>query len=183
MFGRLVRPLALSVAVLALVATAVTSATALGGVPTSQTFQPAGLGVAFELPANWGKDLPPDGGWQWQAIAPGFVAHLYLGAGRVKVSSATFGAGLTSALRERVTKADPRASFTSSPARIGSVSAVKIVARYRVGGPGKLVVYIYGFVHSGMAYVFEYTTTSNWIDREKPAFDFSAKSIRFPNVV
>ena len=80
---------------------------------------------------------------------------------------------------------DPLGSFSSRAARVSSVPAVKIVARFRgvtSRGPTVIVLNVYGFVHGGFAYVFEYATTGTWIAREKPVFARSIRSVRFPNL-
>lgn len=158
---------------------------AAAGVPEWQTFEPKGLGVSFQLPSDWGADLPADRGWSWQAIAPGYTAHFYLAASPAKATFAQLRSQFERVLRARALAADPRASVVASTVRVASAPAVEIVTRVHartVNGPVLVVDYTYAFEHGGKLWIFDYNTTAKWLPKEKRAFDESISSVRFSNV-
>ena len=174
------------VCVIAAVATALaTGQVWASGVPTHQTFEPKGLALSFQLPADWGEDLPPDAGWSWQAIAPGYVAHMYvLQLKATKPVSAVAGT-FVNLFRARAYAADPRAVVASSTTHVASNQAIEVVTRVHgtgPAGPDVFVDYTYGFEHGGLFFIINYSTTAKWLAKEKPAFDASIRSVTFPNV-
>jgi hypothetical protein len=153
--------------------------------PSRQTVEPPGLGVSFDLPSDWGPDLPPDPGWRWQAIAPGYTAHLYLTAGKATAPFSVLRARVVTLFRVHALASDAHASVSSKSIRVASNPAVEVVTRVHVRGPdGPTVVvdYTYAFVHGGLLYLFDYNTTTRWLGKERTAFDESIRSVRFANV-
>ena len=150
--------------------------------PTHQTFKLDAMKVSFQLPSDWGKDLPPDQGWRWQAIAPGYTAPLYVNAVPTNTDFAAIAPGYGKAVKKAFLDGDPRSTFSSTSTRIGSLPALKITVHYRdvsYEGLSVEVATIYAFVYGGLFYVFDYVATTKWIAKERPAFEQSIRSVRF----
>src|SRR3954468_14645507 len=155
-----------------------------GSVPTHQSFDLRTLGVSFELPSDWGKDLPPDSGWQWQAMAPGATAHLYVSAVRTSKSFSQIVPVYVSAIKTAIARNDYQSVVTMHSLHIGSTPAVEVGAHYRQRTSAALqrvVSNLYIFAHAGRFYIFNYSASTDWIKKVQPSFDQSIRSVSFPN--
>jgi hypothetical protein len=161
---------------------------ASAGVPAKQTFNRAKFHLSFELPSDWA------GGWTststktiFSGVAPGRVAQVQITILNPPLQLpplAVFAASLATGERTRL-KAAPGASVTSHSTTIGGVPAIELTERYHglwVSAPGEIQAYLYVFEHRGVAYVLNFSTTSDWLSKERPIFTASVASLHFTNV-
>ena len=174
--------------VCALLAALASTAGAVNG-PNLQSFEPANLGIAFQLPSEWAGGPGHGKTSKFFAVAPGQVAELEILAGPTKLSADAFAGAFVSGEEQVVRSGDSRATFVHHRIVVGAATlATETVATYRGFGdvsqrPGeKLVVVAYGFVHGGRAYILQFTTTDTWLPKLRGTFRASARSVRFPYV-
>src|SRR5262245_29147836 len=151
--------------------------------PAHRTFEPANLGISFELPSEWAGGRGRGHESKFFAVSPGHVAEFEVLAGPSKLPPDRFAAAFITGERAVVLAGDARASFVNHALVVGeATAATEIVATYRGFGdvsqrPGeKLVVVLYGFVHAGKAYILQFTTTDTWLPKLRSEFRFSARS-------
>jgi hypothetical protein len=151
---------------------------ALGGVPTHQTFKPAGLGISVVLPADWGT-TSPDPGTRFEVEAPGFAAFFYVQTARTALPLSAVAANFEAFERQRVTtfKVKETASISSSATTVASSPAVLVTTRLL--GTIRTDEFDYLVEHGGVLYIFAYSTSPNWLSKEKPIFEASIRSLRF----
>ena len=167
--GRCARSVLVSAA-----AAALSAAAASAGVPTHKTFRLDAQKVSVQLPSGWGKNLRPDREWQWHAVAPGYVAHLYVNAIPTTKDFSVVGPAYAQALKKPFASGDPHWAFSSSPVRVASLPALKITFRYRnltVEAQPVEVATIYAFVRGGLFYVFDYVATPKRVATMRPVFE------------
>jgi hypothetical protein len=157
--------------------------------PKHHVFEPASLGMTFELPSEWAGGRGKGRESKFFAVAPGPVAELEILAGPTKLSSDAFASAFKDGERAIVMAGDPRGKVVTRPLEVGAgTPATEIIATYRGIGeisqaPGeKLVVVLYGFVHRGKAFILQFMTTDTWLPKLRPEFRHSAKSVQFPFV-
>jgi hypothetical protein len=158
------------------------AAPAPAGVPAHQTFRLVAQKVSVELPAGWGKALQPDREWQWHAVAPGSVAHLYVNALPTTKDVSVLGPAYAAALEKPFGPGDPHWAFSSIHVRVASLAAFKISFRYRnltIPTTPVEVATIYTFVHGGLFYVFDYVAGPTRLATMQPVFEQSIGSLRF----
>jgi hypothetical protein len=163
------------------VAAALWAEPALASGPAQQTFTLDAQKVSFQLPSGWRKDVPVESGWQWQAVAPGSVAHLYVNAIPTTKSFSVLALEYVQALQNPFAPGDTHYDFASSSAQVASLPAIKITFRYRnltVKARPVEVATIYAFVHGGRFYVLDYVASPKWIAKMRPAFEQSVRTVR-----
>jgi hypothetical protein len=175
----------------ALIVTAAALASRAGAVPTPKhhVFEPANLGITFELPSEWSGGRGKGRESKFFAVAPGRVADFEILAGPTKLSSDAFASAFVDGERAIVMAGDPKGKVVKHGMVVGEgTPATEIVATFRGIGeisqlPGeKLVVVLYGFVHRGKAFILQFTTTDTWLPKLRGEFRHSARSVRFPFV-
>ena len=171
---------AVVLATLALATGSFAGSAAAAKVPTTQTFSPKGLGLSFELPADWGKQYTPKG-LAFVAAAPGYIAWLQIISGPTTKTLNEQAANFLAFQHQVYAKAN--ASFHADAIELGGQPAVLITVRWpRAGAPsndtsdGLEADYL--FERGTTIYVFEYATTAKWLAKERPLIAASAKSIR-----
>lgn len=155
---------------------------AAGTVPTTQTFKPSRLGISFALPSDWAGGAT---GLRFDADGPGRVAHLHVVAAATRLPLATVIANFIKVTRLQLAKADPHGSITERKTSVGGVPAVQLTMRHHglwVDRAGEIIDLMYGFEHHGFFYLFDYSTTSDWLSKERLSFSTSIKSLRFVHV-
>jgi hypothetical protein len=163
----------------ALAAAAVTAAAAAADTPRYTTFHLAAQKVSFQLPAGWHPDYPLAPGWQWQAVAPGAAAHLYVNALATTKSFPALARAYEQAL-DRPYIGDPHLDFAASSTRVASLPARRITFRYRNGvaaGHPYEVATIYVFERAGRFYAFDYVATPKLLAAMRPTFERSIASV------
>jgi hypothetical protein len=157
--------------------------------PAHQTFHPANLEIAFELPSEWAGGQGRGRASKFFAVAPAHVADLEILASPTSLKAAAFATSFVNAERSVLLSGDPHAKIANHGLVVGAaVPATEIVATYRGFGEvtqaagEKLVVVLYGFVHAGTAYILQFTTTDTWLPKLRGTFRESARSISFPFV-
>jgi hypothetical protein len=159
----------------------------VNGVPTTHTYRPAGLGVAFILPSDWaGATGTSASGPRFEGFGPSRAATLQVFTVKTAASLSALRARLQSAVLQQYSKADPQAAFTTRSTRIASsVPALEIKVRYHglwTAGVGDVTHVIDFFVHSGALYEFDYMAVAPFTSKYLPTFAASAKSIQFLQV-
>jgi len=142
---------------------------------------PDSLQISIAIPSDWAGATTNS---RFHADSPGRVAQLDIAAAATSLPFTTAEANFVAAQRRRLASA-PHASVTTRRLTVGKVPAVEVLTRYQgftAALAGQVREFIYVFEHGGMFYAVGYTTTSDWVAKERPFFDASIRSLRFVNV-
>jgi hypothetical protein len=135
---------------------------------------PRGIGATLKIPSSW-KVASPSRGDAFEAASTATDAHLVITLGLNAGSFKGFVASETAGARKYYRSQDPHATVAGRIVSLPAGHALEITALLRDG----LAVSLFDFQHDDRVYHFTYYTDQSQVPTNRPAFEQSARSIRF----
>jgi len=170
-----------------LVALGAAATCARAATPRTQRCRAVALKLTFTLPSDWACIRSTANGVRFAGQAPSRVGLLevYSAGTPPGGSLVTYAEQLVGVVRRDFTGKGAHLKIASTSTRIASVPALLFTVHYDgrwlegAGQEGEIVHLIYFFHRKGVLYEFDYSSVTPWATKYVPAFDASAKSVRF----